>query len=176
MFRAPVFVMCVAAVGACLVSTPARADEPTRLTEVRPLDYPPSGARSLTLVAGGATTLGWYGAAVGMSYLWDQSPGASELRIPVAGPWMSLARTGCPKSNPNCETYELVIQAAFTAISGVGQAGGLAVLVEGLFLPTRSAQQPVAPRSAARPARAPRLMAAPLATPHGVGLGMWGEF
>jgi hypothetical protein len=98
------------------------------------------------VVAGGAVTLTSYGLAVGSSYLFPDMRGAKDLRIPVAGPWMALAQTGCPKNDPDCSVVPLVFGAIFQIVSGVTQAGGLAIIGEGLFLNTSSSRP--APRKA----------------------------
>ncbi len=103
-----------------------------------PVELPDSSARSTHIIAGAATTLVWYGVAVGHSYLWSDNPGAEELRLPVVGPWLSLGKTGCPKDEPDCSTVLVVVQAVLTTLTGVGQVGGLAIIGEGLFVPTRS--------------------------------------
>ena len=96
---------------------------------------PASTGVPLVLV-GAATTAVWYGAALGGSYLYPTARGADELRIPIAGPWMSLGQTGCPKTTPNCSTFWMVAGAVGKALDGLGQAGGIFIMAEGLLLPT----------------------------------------
>ena len=133
------------------LSSPARAEEPGALVPPAaarpPADAPPPGARTTHIVTGAATTAITYGLTFGASYLFKDNPGAKELRIPLAGPWMSLAKTGCADSNPDCSPVSLVLGAALTVFSGVIQAGGLAVIGEGLFLQTSSAR-PAPPKAA----------------------------
>jgi hypothetical protein len=88
------------------------------------------------LIAGAATTAAWYGLALGSSYLWPDAVGANDLRIPVAGPWMALSHSGCGGVS-DCSTVIVVLRAIATTLDGIGQAGGLAIAAEGLFLPTR---------------------------------------
>lgn len=151
---------------------PAHADEPIASLEPPAppaADLPPEGARTTHLVAGLVTTGLFYGAAVGASYLAPDEPGASELRLPIAGPWLALAETGCAKDEPDCSLVLLVIRAALTVVDGVGQVGGLGLIGEGLFLKT-----------AAKPATRPKavsLRAVPLEFGRdGVGLGLVGTF
>ncbi len=135
--RAPLAAMVALAV---LVSTlPAGADEPVRPERFDPSDYPPPHARWNLLLAGAGTTAAWYGAAVGFSYLWPDAPGADDLRIPVAGPWMALADTGCADDDPGCSTFTVVLRAILTTMDAVGQTGGVAVMVEALATPTQVA-------------------------------------
>lgn len=134
-------------------------------------DLPPSGARTTHIVAGAVTTGVSYGLAVGASYLFTDYRGAKDLRIPVAGPWLALGRTGCPESEPDCSPVLLVFGALLTIIDGVTQAGGLAVIGEGLFLKTSSG------RAAPRKAAGPTWRAVPLNLgKDGTGLGVVGTF
>jgi hypothetical protein len=138
-FRLPV----AFAVGGLLtwLSPRARAAEPNLVPPVRPAaDHPPAGARLTHIVAGTAVTAGSYGLAVGSSYLFSDMRGAKDLRIPIAGPWMALAQTGCPTSDPDCSVVPLVLGAIFQVIDGVTQAGGVAIIGEGLFLTTSSSR------------------------------------
>jgi hypothetical protein len=135
-----------AAVGAILsalftvLSAPARADEPEP-----PLPYDlggkPKASTPLKTAAGGlAMTAGWYGAAVGFSYAFQDAPGSSDLRIPVAGPFMALGETGCQKGAGACSTFGAVLRAIFTIVDGVGQAGGLLIATEAVFMETQPEQ------------------------------------
>jgi len=131
---------------------------------------PGPAARTNALIGGSAMLVGWYGAGVGTSLLWSDAPGAEELYIPVAGPWMALAKTGCPESEPDCSIVEVILRATLTTLSGVGQIGGIAIIGEGLFAPTRS-------ESAATKAPELRARVQPLvAGRDGLGLGVVGIF
>ncbi len=157
----------------------ARAEEPgaTR-PEAAPAapatDLPPPGAQATTIVAGAATTAISYGLALSASYLWteDDLRGSKDLRIPIAGPWMALSKTGCPPSSPDCSKVTLVIGAILQLFDGVAQAGGLGIIGEGLFLNTSSARS--TPRKAAT---GPAVRAVPFNFEKGgVGLGVVGTF
>src|SRR6185295_19596185 len=84
----------------------------------------PSAQPNLILI-GAAVTAGWYGIAVGTSYLWPDSDGAGSLRIPVAGPYMAIAKTGCGSGEPDCDPVALVFRTVVTVLSAVGQTGGV---------------------------------------------------
>jgi len=99
-------------------------------------EYPPPAARRNLLIAGIASTAVWYGGALGASYLVDNQSMAKDLRIPFAGPWMSLAHTGCD-GGPSCNTFLVVLGAILTSLDGIGQAAGLGLAGEGLFMPTQ---------------------------------------
>jgi len=140
--RAVASLLCLmAGLLACSVTRVAAAD-PTRAEALEPgpsltLDrYPPPSARTYTIIGGLATTAGWYGLALGSSYLWPDTVGAKDLRIPVAGPWIAFSHSGCG-AVADCHEAIVVIRAIATALDGVGQIGGLFLVGQGLFLPTQ---------------------------------------
>jgi len=146
------------------ISTPAAAP---------PADLPPPGARTNLIVAGAATTAVAYGLALSASFLAEPRDfrGSKDLRIPFAGPWMTLSKTGCPESNPSCSKVPLVIGAILTIFDGVAQVGGLGIIGEGLFLKTSSG------KSASQKAEGPTVRAVPLNFEKGgLGLGVFGTF
>jgi hypothetical protein len=120
----------------CAFARRAGADEPVRVEVHDPGAYPPPAARWGLLAVGAGTTLAWYGGSVGASYLWPDAPGARDLRVPVVGPWLALGDTGCADDNPGCSKLGVILRAVITALDGVAQAGGIAVMGEALFLPT----------------------------------------
>ncbi len=114
-------------------------------------------------------TVGWYGFGVGTRFLWPDAPGADELLIPVAGPFMSLAETGCPDDEPDCSIVIVVLQAVMTTLSGVGQVGGLGVMAEGVFVQTKER------RAASEPATFSAEVQ-PVVDEDHIGLGVVGRF
>lgn len=160
------------------IAAAARAEEPLTkgdATAAAPQvdELPPPGARTALIVSGAATTVVSYGLALGASFLWteDELRGSKDLRIPVAGPWLALGKTGCPTSSPDCSTIPLVLGAIVEVIDGVVQAGGLGIMAEGMFLNTSSA----APTK--KKAEGPTVHAVPLNFEKGgVGLGVVGTF
>jgi len=101
-------------------------------------DYPPPSARWAVMGVGLATTGFFYGAAVGMSYAFPDVPGAQDLRKPIIGPWLAIAHNGCAASEgEQCSTVWLVFRAIAEGIGGVAQAGGVLVMLEGVFMPTQ---------------------------------------
>jgi len=169
------------AVGAATLSVavPALADEPVRPSYVDPDAYPPNGTQlNLALVGLGATAA-WYGAAAGFSYLWPDAPGANDLRIPVAGPWMALADTGCADDDPGCSKFVVVVRAILTTLDAVGQTGGVLVAGEALFMPTQEAAAEPQRKPLPRLRREQSLSLTPvpvLTGRDGVGLGVVGRF
>jgi hypothetical protein len=160
-------------------STVARADEPLAPEiDANPSNLPQPAARTNLVLVGAAVTVGWYGAAFGMSYLWPDSNGATSLRIPVAGPYLALGKSGCGDHESGCTTFTLVARAVLTTLSAVGQTGGVLVLLEGAFLPTGVAAAPPLTRNrnvGERPFSRVAIVPAPVG-PSGLGIGVLGEF
>ena len=123
--------------GSIAIAPIAHADEPVKPeADVNPSTYPPPSARPNLLLVGAAVTAGWYGIALGSSYLWKDAESSPPLRIPIAGPYMSLAKTGCSSAEPNCDTFTVVFRTIITSLSMVGQTGGVLAMIEGAFVPT----------------------------------------
>jgi hypothetical protein len=137
-----VTVAAMAGLLACFFARPAAAEPPSRSAVLEPgpeltLDQPPPpSARTYTLLGGLATTAGWYGLALGSSYIWPDTVGAKDLRIPVAGPWIAFSHSGCGPV-ADCHEALVVLRAFVTFFDGIGQAGGVMLIGQGLFLPTR---------------------------------------
>jgi len=173
-----------------LASASARAEEPVAAaTSPAPAadpaadELPPPGARATHIVAGAATTVVSYGLALGASYLFAPADlnGTKDLRIPIAGPWMALGRTGCPTSEPDCSSATLVVGAILMIFDGVAQAGGLGVIGEGLFLNTSSGRPAARKAQSGQTPGAYATEATVRAVPFnfgkdGVGLGVIGTF
>ncbi|MBN1611200.1 MAG: hypothetical protein JW940_31495 [Polyangiaceae bacterium] len=161
------------------VSAPAAADEPVPPEDAGPPRHPSEGTRWGLLGLGAATAAFWYGGAVGLSYAWPSAPQADALRIPVAGPWMALAATGCPGGDPDCSVYIVVLRAVLTGLDGVGQVGGLALMAEAALMPTSGPGGQAQPTTRAR--HAPRRVAfdvrpIPLVGNDSIGVGLQGHF
>jgi hypothetical protein len=134
-------------------------------------EYPPPAARRNLLIAGGVTTAVWYGLALGSSFIWPDAVGAKDLRIPVAGPWLALSHSGCGNVS-DCSKVIVVLRAIATTIDAIGQASGVAIAAEGLFLPTRE------PKRAQPEARSDHVQWQPTfdAGQNSVGFGVLGVF
>jgi hypothetical protein len=136
-----------------------------------PAELPTPGTRSALMLTGAAVFVGWYGAAVGQSFLWPDAPAADKLRIPVVGPWMMVAKAGCHPDEEECTDVIAVIRAVLAGASAIGQLGGLAVMAEGAFLTT-------APAAPARPAKSTSTVqgVSVVATGDRVGIDLVGVF
>jgi hypothetical protein len=123
----------------------ASADEPEPMVRFDPSAKPPPYTQSTLLLIGVAGAAVTYGGAVGASYLWADDPGASDLRIPVVGPWIKIGHTTmCVDETNGCNNVLQVIGAVAAGLDGLGQIGSLALLAEGLFAPTRAVRGPSA--------------------------------
>ena len=136
-------------------------------------DLPPPGKRWELLLTGVAVTGVSYGAALGASYAWPSARTADELKIPIVGPWMAIADTGCTTDEPDCSTVLLVVTAILSGVDGVLQAGGIGIAIESALLPTSSGK----PRARAPRNASPSVRPVPIvAGKDGIGLGVVGTF
>lgn len=160
-------------------SAQVHAQEPPRREYVVDTGVPPAGTGWKLVLGGLGTTAAFYALAQPFSYAWPDAPGAHDLRIPVAGPWMAIANNGCPDDEPDCSTAWVVVRGILTAIDGLGQLGGLGIALEGLFVPTAPAAAAPKPRPEPSPAPPRQLFWTPgpmTVGSHGVGLGVVGAF
>jgi hypothetical protein len=144
--------------------------EPTATVEDGVLRYPPSSVR-LPLILGGTGLFGVaYGLTAMSSRLWPTVPGADHMLIPVAGPWVALAQSGCaPEDEDGC-TLPLVFRTILLVLDGLVQGGSVALVGEGLFMTTEAE----GPDTAGRPAV--EWHVTPQLSPGRTGLGVVGTF
>jgi hypothetical protein len=121
------------------------------------------------LIAGGVAVTGLaYGAAFLAASAWPEVPGSSELKIPIVGPWIALAKNECSPDVRDCG-FEVYLRGILTVVDGLAQLGGLGIAGEGIFMTTESrAAQPPRPALTVRPA--------PVITATGAGFGVVGTF
>ena len=130
-----------AALAVLLIAATSRAD-----SSETSASYPPSSAKWKLAATGLGFTAVSYGATLFASTEWPKAPGASDLKIPIVGPWVALANNGCPKDDPDCGASKY-IRGFLTGLSGLAQLGGLVILGEGVFAKTEDG----APHKVARP-------------------------
>lgn len=170
-------VLCVVlALGLAAPSTEAAAQEaaagtsPTKAEQLR--RFPPSSVRPKLIAGGLGLTAAAYGIGAGAAASWPEVPGSERLYIPVAGPWLALAEGGCPSDNPDCDA-SLVLRSILLVISGLSQAGGMAVVAEGVFMTTEA--DAAAPTTAFDWHLSPISLPTATRTP-AMGLGVSGTF
>jgi hypothetical protein len=164
----------LAAAATTAIAAPASAqpvaDEPS--DAVLPKRYPPSSVR-WKLVGGG---LALSGAAYGTAYLcsstWPDAPGADALKIPVVGPWIALADSGCAEDDPDCG-FTAYLRGFLTIVDGFIQAGGVGIAGEGLFMTTEREAPPPTRRSAGTKVV---VRPVPIVTARTTGFGVVGAF
>lgn len=118
----------------------ARADEPQPVHRYADDRLPPPSARTKLLLVGAGVTTAFYLPVLGASYIWSDAAGAAESRIPVAGPWMQLTKTKTcardPDAPASCNDFGRIFGAILLALDGIGQAGGVAIMAQSLFIRT----------------------------------------
>lgn len=161
-------------------ATPASAEEPAAR-------YPTTSARWKLMAGGLGLTAGAYGVGAACAAAWPEVPGSEALYIPVAGPWITLGQSGCAEDDPGCGAI-LGVRGVLLVLSGLIQAGGLAVAGEGLFMTTEapataahvSPEQAATLRAAARAEAEQRadiaVLPVPIVTERQAGLGLVGSF
>lgn len=167
-WRRPLAVL-AAVVG--LLSAPATAGAEDDPEMVR---YPPSSVRVPLIVGGLSLTAGTYLAAFLCGTVWNDVPGADALKVPVVGPWVALAQSGCAPDDPDCGAI-LVLRTILTVLDGLAQVGGVGIAAEGIFM-TTEADAPDDAADAASTSPSLQLSVAPVVTPHGAGMGVVGSF
>lgn len=170
------------ALGALLAFTPeARASEPTEPPiDHDPKRHPSPSARTNLLIAGAAVGVGSYGIAYGTSYLWSDAPTADDLRLPVVGPILAVTGAGCGSGEVGCGTFAVVLRTVMATLSGVGQLGGLGLLIEGIFVPTEAPERSSATLQqgeiSGRTQASTRWFVSPVASEDTVGFSVSGQF
>ncbi len=148
--RLPLLASAIIGLTAGLVTRPAAAEPtdspdsvegagprvPSASARLKLDELPAPSARRNLFIAGAVTTGVWYGLALGSSYIWPDTVGAKDLRIPVAGPWIAFSHSGCGNVS-DCSKVIVVIRAIATLLDGIGQASGVAFATEGLFMSTQ---------------------------------------
>jgi hypothetical protein len=147
-----------------LISASASAEDPEP-----PKRYPPSSVR-VKLIGGGVAVAGLaYGAGFLAASSWPEVPGSDELKIPVVGPWMALAKNDCAPDDPDCG-FALYFRGILTVLDGLVQLGGLGIVGEGIFMTTESSAAPASKTPALT------LRPVPVVTASGAGFGVVGAF
>lgn len=119
--------------------THAAADEPEPTRRYADDRHPPPAARLNLALAGTAVTGLFYAPVLVSSYIWPDSRGASDMRIPVVGPWMKLGQTRLCSARPefeDCNDFAVVAGAVLLALDGIGQAAGVGLIAQSLFFQT----------------------------------------
>ncbi|MFO0591310.1 MAG: hypothetical protein U0441_27430 [Polyangiaceae bacterium] len=167
MKRACSFAAAAMCAAAFVVSSPARAEDPP------PVRYPPSTVRPKLIVGGIAVTAIAYGAAFLGSEAASTYPGSLELKAPIVGPWIALAKNGCPPENSGCDAF-VYLRGGLLILDGLLQTAGLAIVAEGILMKTEAV--PLTPPPPSKPLAMFTWKPAPFVTPTSAGFGFVGTF
>jgi hypothetical protein len=173
----------------------SRASEPTETTGASKQDAytlegtttvtdrvvlkPPPSTRWLLVGAGLGVTSAFYVAGYGIGEMWPDAPGKVHLKVPVAGPILDLAHTGCPKNDSDCSKVELVVRTVLITLDALGQVGGVGLLLEGALFSPSGVEPPRTGQNyrLTRRAESPSIVAVPWTDGQtGIGLGLAGRF
>jgi len=117
-----------------VAATPAAATP----VEVEPPEYPPPSTRWKVAGVGFGAAAVFYGIGAGLSFVYEDVPGMKDLRIPVVGPFIGASNSTCG-TDGSCTNVLVAVRTVLMVLDGVAQAGSLAVMLEGLFMPTQEA-------------------------------------
>jgi len=137
---------------------------------------PPPRARALTVGIGLGSTALWYAGALGIGELWSRAPGREHLKLPIVGPYLDLAETGCPASESDCSLTELVLRTVLVSLDALGQTGSLAIAIQGLVMSTSTTESSAPPAPASTSERASVRIVPQLASDTGTGVAVLGTF
>ncbi len=184
-------------------AAPARADDDTKDTKdtkaaapVAPVDpgapldvhYPPPLVRLKLITAGVLVTGAAWGISFACAQAWPEvpqpkdgstvetgPPGSNQLKIPIAGPWIALGKSGCAADDPNCGAGKIGIRAALYVLDGIAQLAGLGLIAEAIVMKTEA---PPAKKSSFLTIKRGSLEAVPvpITTPTMTGIGFAGTF
>jgi hypothetical protein len=103
-------------------------------------------------------------------------PGASQLGIPIAGPWIALGKSYCPTDNPNCGIGPPIARGIGYVIDGVVQLAGIGLIVEALVMKTESSGPAKKSSALSVRYRGIEVTPVPIAGPSATGLSLVGTF
>jgi hypothetical protein len=91
---------------------------------------------------------------------------------------MAFGETGCGKNDPDCGIFTIILRETLTVIDAIGQAGGLLVITEALFMPTREPALQRRRRSARQRSSAIgfQVRASPVVGTDSIGVSFLGRF
>jgi len=169
--------------------TDVAEDPPPFVGGEAPPDLPSSSTRTGVSLTGLLLTGAFYGVSLASSFAWSDWQGAPAARVPLLGPFFALGAVSCSYDNPNynpngpdddtnlrtslepgCDTGDEVFRGILAGLSAVGQIGGMALIAEGLLMPT------VEPVSSGVNSSGFRAVATPVITPSTIGFSFSGSF
>lgn len=152
---------------------PAASDTTGDAVQVR---YPPPLVRLKLIGLGLLITGGAWGASFGSGQYWKTVPGADQLKIPIAGPWMALGKSGCATDDPACAPAKIGVRGAIYVLDGITQIAGLGLIVEAIVMKTESAAPEKKASFLGLRYRGLEVTPVPVTSPTFTGLGLVGTF
>jgi hypothetical protein len=184
------FAITLALAPAARAQEPAAAPTTTVVTTATPTEdhSPPPSVRGKLILGGIIVSGAAYGAALTAGLLAPERrndnalisgiPGSSNLKIPFAGPWVTLAKAECVKptlpGSTGCDagTY---IGDVLLVVDGLVQAAGVSFIIEALVMKTESSPAPKPALAFGLPLGV-TVRPIPVATTRFTGLGLVGTF
>lgn len=152
-----------------LVTVPVHAEAPVQ-------HYPPPIVRLELIGVGLLITGGAWGASFASAVNAPTIPGSEQLKIPIAGPWIALGKSGCASDDTACSGATVGVRGALYVLDGIAQLAGLALIAEAIVMKTEA---PKAKRGASLlgfRAGPVEMRALPIASPTMHGVGFVGVF
>lgn len=137
--------------------------------------YPPPSTRWKLAGIGLLVTGAAWGASFASGQNWSTVPGASQLRIPVAGPWIALGKSGCATDEPDCAAAKIGIRGVLYVLSGITQLAGLGLIAEAIVMKTEAPRERSTSFLGVR-YRGVEIAPVPITSPTMNGIGLVGTF
>ena len=152
--------------------SPEATDAPARR-------YPPPIVRLELAGIGLLITGGAWAASFATGQNWPTVPGASDLKIPIVGPWIALGKSGCATDETDCDGAgaKIGVRAALYMLDGIAQIAGLALIAEAIVMKTEPAKRKKSASSRfTLKLGEVEVTPVPMSTPTMTGVGFVGSF
>lgn len=171
----------LAAIAALTLASAAHAEDaqpsdsrgvPVPSEDAPAVHYPPPSVRWKLAALGVAITgLAW-GASFASGQYWSTVPGATQLKIPVVGPWIALGKSGCATDDVDCSGAKIGVRGVVYVLDGIAQVAGLALIAEAIIMKTEPSRAKKDAAFLGLRVGGVEVSATPIVAPtmHGVGL------
>lgn len=151
--------------------------------------YPPPLVRLKLAAVGVALTGAAWGASFAAAQAWPEvtqptdgtvvssgPPGSNQLKIPIVGPWIALAGSGCSSDNPGCSSGVIVARGFLYVLDGIVQLAGLGLIAEAIVMKTEAAPRKLSASLFGLRYRGVEVRPAPMTASGTTGFGLVGTF
>ena len=152
---------------------PSAADTSGDAVQVR---YPPPLTRLKLIGLGLLISGGAWGASFGSAQYWNTVPGAGQLKIPIAGPWLALGKSGCATDDVGCSGAKIGVRGAIYVLDGITQLAGLGLIAEAIVMKTESSAPDKKAAFLGLRYRGVEVTPVPVTSPTFTGVGLVGTF